>query len=94
MKDEPNNSRALSQWVKDAPQWLIIISQVPIAVPPFVHKRVMAASSGVAMMHHDTSKLILRAPAIRTGVQGAEPGHVQPVAVLHWPVDPGACVPL
>ncbi len=64
MKDEPNNSRALSQWVGDAPQWLIIISQIPNAILPLMHICIVAASSGVAMMHHHAAQLILRTPAI------------------------------
>ncbi len=94
MKHKPNNSLVRTEWVEDAPQRLIIISQIPIAILPLMHICVMAASSGVAIMHHHAAQLILRAPAIRTGAQGAEPGHVQPVAVLQWPVDPGVCIPL
>ena len=94
MKDEPDNKRARIQWVGDTPQWLSIVSPIPTAIPPLVHIRIMAASSGVAMVHHYTAQLILRSPTIRTGVQGAEPGHVQPVAVLHCRVDPDIYIPL
>ncbi len=92
MEHQPNNKRARIQWVGHALQWLVIISPIPIPIPPLVHIRIMAASSGVAMVHHHAAQLILRSPTIRTGVQGAEPGHVQPVAVLHCLVDPGIYV--
>ncbi len=92
VEHQPNNKRARIQWVRHALQWLSIVSPIPTAIPPLVHIRIMAASSGVAMVHHYTAQLILRSPTIRTGVQGAEPGHVQPVAILHWRVDPGIYV--
>ncbi len=94
MEHQPNNKRARIQWVRHALQWLIVVSPIPIAIPPLVRIRIMAAFSGVAMVHHHAAQLIPSAPPIRTGVQGAEPGHVQPVAVLHCRVDPGIYIPL
>ena len=94
MEDKPNNSLVRTERVGDTPQWLSIITQIPVTVLPLMHIRVMATSGGVAIVHHHAVQLILRAPTIRTGVQGAEPGHVQPVAVLHCRVDPDIYIPL